>query len=218
MTMKAIRIFVILLMCLSAVELQAQKKSTELSEEDRIALEGNVEDRINDFLSYLPEIAAKSDKSMDERNLARQYIKLALAVFIGEGEKYPYIDNNGNERMHDAVKMQTTSNRIKNNPIPMKRYLNRLMGLPYQKVEIDTCEAVRINKKLHETSDGRYVGSAIFVQAFRAWKDGRLVIDDTDAKQVTIYVERIKLNENSSVDSYVWDVKLGDIRITTDWN
>lgn len=189
----------------------------DISEKERISIEQRIIEKINDFLSYLPEIAAKSNKSQDEKQLALKYIDKALELFIGEGNDYQYQDQTGNWRWHDAVKMQTTSRGRANRPQPMKQYLKKMMALPYQKVEIDTCSAVRINKKLYPTGDGRYTGSAVFIQAFRATRDGRLVVNDKDAKQVTIYVERQVIDIIDGRTDIVWVIKLGDVRITTQW-
>lgn len=217
--MKTKGIFTIILMCLFSINIQAQsyRNSEDLSDEERATLEQRVIEKINDFLSYLPEIAAKSNKSEEEKKLARKYIGLTLDLFIGEGKKYQYQDNAGVWRWHDEVKMQTTSRGRANTPKPMATYLERLMALPYQKVEIDTCSAVRINKKLYKQADGQYTGSAVFIQAFRATRDGRLVVNDKDAKQVTIYVKREEIEVNGQTDT-VWIIKLGDIRITTEWS
>lgn len=190
--------------------------SQELSESERKTLEQRIIEKINDFISYLPEIAAKSDKSYEEKRLALRYIDRTLDLFIGKGEDYQYIVTyNGRRytRWHDAVKMQTTSRGIPNKPQPMKRYLHRLMALNYQKVEVDSCSAVRIDKRLHKVGENRYTATATFVQIFRGWRDGRLVISDIDPKQVTVYVEKIVIDGGV----YVFDVKLGDIRITSDW-
>ncbi len=73
-------------------------------------------EKIYDFLSYLPEIAAKKDKSVDEQQLAQKYISKALELFIGEGEEFEYEDQTGNKRIHEAVKMKTTSRGRANAP------------------------------------------------------------------------------------------------------
>ena len=185
----------------------------ELTPEERETIEQRVIEKINDFLSYLPEIAAKSNKPLEERRLAQKYITKTLELFIGEGKNYQYQDQYGEWRWHEAVKMQTTSRGRVNRPKPMSLYLNSLMALPYQTVQIDTCSAVRISNKLHSVGNGKYTGSAVFIQAFRATRDGRLVVNDKDAKQVTIYVERKEI----PIGDVVWIIKLGDVRITTEW-
>lgn len=212
--MKTNKLIILFLLFITAGGIKAQTQL--MTEEEREYIEQNVIMKINDFLSYLPNIAAKSDKSAEERELAYNYIDQALELFIGKGENYEYQDQAGNWRWHDAVTMQTTSRGRANRPQPMKRYLRRLMVLPYQHVEVDTCSAVRINKRLHHIGNGKYVGSAYFIQAFRATRDGKLVIDDVDAKQVTIYVEKQTINTPDGEKVY-WLIQLGDIKIKTDW-
>ena len=215
--MKTKNYFFSFILCMFWMNVHAQ--NYELSSDERETIEQRVIEKINDFLSYLPEIAAKGNKSQDEKQLALKYIDKTLELFIGEGNDYEYKDQTGQWRWHEAVKMQTTSRGRANRPQPMKNYLKRLMALPYQKVEIDTCQAVRIDKNLHPAGDGRWVGSAIFIQAFRATIDGRLVVNDKDAKQVTVYVERKEVDMGPlGGKEIVWIIKLGDIRITTEWS
>lgn len=94
----------------------------------------------------------------------------------------------------------------------MKRYLPSLMNLPYQKVEVDKCSAVRINKHLYKISEGRYAATAVYLQAFRAWRDGRLIIDDKDAKQVTVYVDK-KVIETANGSKNLWEKHVQEVRI-----
>ena len=201
-----------MLVCFGTVNSQAQS----LTDKEREDIEQRIVEKINDFISYLPEIAAKSSRPMEERKLAQKYIEKTLDLFIGKGYDYMYIDQAGNERMHDAVKMQTTTRGVPNTPKPMRSYLRRLMALNYQKVEIDTCSAVRIDKHIHDAGNGQYTATASFIQAFRGWRDGRLVINDKDIKQVTVYIER-KVVSTPEGDDVFWIIRLGDIRITTDW-
>ena len=209
--MKAKEILLSLALCFLGMNMQAQ---TVLSDEDRIVIEQRVLEKIDDFISYLPEIAAKKNKSYDEQQLALKYIEKALELFIGCGEDYEYIDQAGNQRMHEAVKMQTTSRGRANKPQPMKRYLNRLMALPYEKVEIESCKAIRIDKHLHYVGNNRWSGSAVFMQVFRATQDGRFVVNDTDEKQVTFYVDKEEIEYGVNGEKQVvWTIKLGDMRI-----
>lgn len=191
-------------------------QAQEMTESEKATLEQRIREQIDDFISYLPDIAAKSNKPYQEKLLAQKYIKAALELFIGKGDSYPYIDQNGNSRTHEAVKMQTTSRGIANRPKLMKRYLSGLINLPYQKVEVDKCSAVTINKHLYKISEGRYAATAVYLQAFRAWRDGRLIINDKDAKQVTVYVDK-KVIDTPNGSKIYWEIQLGDIRITSDW-
>lgn len=209
--MKTNYFLLMLALCFSCIKTQAQEV---LSNEERATIEQRVLEKIDDFISYLPEIAAKKNKSYEEQQLALKYINKTLDLFIGEGNPYEYIDQAGNKRLHEAVKMQTTSRGRRNTPIPMKTYLNRLMALPYQKVEVESCKAIRINKHLHYVGNNRWSGSAVFMQVFRATKDGRLVVHDTDEKQVTFYVDREEYAIGpDGQKQVVWTIRLGDMRI-----
>ncbi len=210
--MKTRILYVTILLCFGTLCIQAQS----ITDKEREVIEQRIIEKINDFISYLPEIAAKSSRPMEERKLAQKYIEKALDLFIGKGYDYMYIDQAGNERNHDAVKMQTTSRGIPNPPRYMRSYLPRLMALKYQKVEIDTCSAVRIDKHIHDVGNGQYTATASFIQSFRGWRDGRMVINDKDIKQVTVYIEK-KVVETPEGEDVFWIIRLGDIRITTDW-
>lgn len=199
-------------LCFCTLHVQAQS----ITDKEREEIEQRIIEKINDFISYLPEIAAKSNRPMEERKLAQKYIEKTLDLFIGKGYDYMYIDQAGNKRNHDAVKMQTTSGGIPNPPRYMRSYLPRLMALKYQKVEIDTCSAVRIDKHIHDAGNGQYTATASFIQSFRGWRDGRIVINDKDIKQVTVYIERHSVPIPEGEDIF-WVIRLGDIRITTDW-
>ena len=111
------RIILAFILCSLTFMVQAQ----EITESEKATLEQRVKEQIDDFISYLPEIAGKSGKPYQEKVLAQKYIKSALELFIGKGEQYPYIDQNGNKRLHEAVKMQTTSRGVPNRPKLMKR-------------------------------------------------------------------------------------------------
>lgn len=200
-----------IIMCMFYLNVFAQN---ELSDDERVTIEQRVLEKIDDFISYLPEIAAKNNKSEDEKQLAQKYISKAFDLFIGEGKEYEYEDANGNKRTHAPVTMQTTSRGRANAPQPMKRYLNRLMALPYQNVEVESCKAIRMDKHLHPIGNGQYAGTAVFMQVFRASRDGRYVVNDTDEKQVVFYVfkEEFEVGPNGE-KVVVWTIRLGDMRI-----
>ena len=52
------------------------------------------------------------------------------------------------------------------------------------------------------------------MQVFRATQDGNYVVNDTDEKQVTIYVDREEYEYGVNGEKQVvWTIKLGDMRI-----
>lgn len=206
---------IITVMCMFSLNMFAQN---ELSADEMTTIEQRVLEKIDDFISYLPEIAAKKNKSEAERRLAQKYISKALELFIGNGEQYWYEDAAGNSRIHEPVKMQTTSRGRANIAKPMKTYLTRLMALPYEKVVVESCKAIRMDKHLRPIGNNRWAGSAVFMQVFRATRDGRLVVNDTDEKQVTVYVDREVIGVNSNgEENVVWKIMLGDMRIANNY-
>lgn len=210
------KMFIVAFLFLGSISAPAQN---ELSDDERATIEQRVLEKIDDFVSYLPSIAAKGNKPEAEKQLALGYIAKALDLFIGEGNAYQYKDANGNLRTHEPVKMQTTSRGRRNLPQPMKRYLKRLMALPYQKVEVSSCEAIRIDKHMYPIGNNRWAGNAVFMQVFRATSDGRMLVNDTDEKQVTFYVDREEFATGPNGEtSVVWTIKLGDMRIAQQYN
>ncbi|MDE5561287.1 MAG: hypothetical protein K2J00_05725 [Bacteroidaceae bacterium] len=192
---------------------------TVLSDEQLATIEQRVLERVRDFMDCLPEIAAKGNKTAAERENATRYIQKALKLCIGNGNEYKYQDAYGNTRIHAPVTMQTTSRGRANPPKPMKRYLNSLMALPYQHVEIDVCEAIRLDKKLHQVAPDSWEGSATILQVFRAETgDGLKVIDDVDKKQITVYVNREVIDLPGGDKEEFWIVMLGDMRVANKYN
>ena len=70
------RIILAFFLCSFVYMAQAQ----EMTESEKATLEQRIREQIDDFISYLPEIAAKSDKSYKEKLLALKYINLNSAT------------------------------------------------------------------------------------------------------------------------------------------
>jgi len=168
-------------------------------------------EKIDDFISYLPEIASKN-KSADEQKLAQKYINKALELFIGEGEDYEFEDQAGNKRMHEAVKMQTTSRGRANAPLPMKSYLNRLARMHYQKINVDSAE-IYIPEKIIHFGNGLHIGlfNIIMVKNIH----GKAILDDEHMKKIKLYFkpEPYMVSPNGD-EQIVWPVKIGNVYVT----
>lgn len=198
----------------------AGNRSIELSEDQKGEIEQAVRNKVNDFISYLPEIAATSKKSMEIRKEAKRYKALTLKLFIGEGEEYPYADARGNERMHAPVTMQTTSRGIINKPKRLTTYLDRLMALPYYRVEVDTCQAVKLTNNIHKIGENKWACTVYYIQAFKAYnRENGIIINDKDPKKVTVYITREEVfNPKTGIVNEFYVVQLGDICIYSDYN
>lgn len=180
----------------------------ELTAEERETCEQRAIEKICDFISYLPEIAKKKNKSVDEHQLAQKYISKALELFVGEGEEYEYEDQAGNKRMHESVKIQTTCRGRTKSPLPVKGYLNSLMHLPYQKVIVDSAELYIPEKTIH-FENGLHIGlfNIIMVKNIH----GKAIIDDEHMKKIKLY---FKPEPYIGDEQIVWPVKIGNVYVT----
>ena len=94
---------------------------------------------------------------------------------------------------------------------PIKKYLERLMRLNYDKVSI-TWFNIQYVSDLIKQPDGRYVGVITIYQRFEAETKDGLKYVDTTKKDITVYVER-KQTQIDGIPIGFWDVLLGDIRV-----
>ena len=94
---------------------------------------------------------------------------------------------------------------------PIKVYLERLMRLNYEKVNI-TWFNIQYVSDLVKQPDGRYVGVITIYQKFEGVTKEGLKYVDTTKKDITVYVER-KQTQIDGIPIGFWDVLLGDIRV-----
>jgi hypothetical protein len=99
---------------------------------------------------------------------------------------------------------------------PVRRYLERLMQLNYDRVEIEWYDIQYISD-LERQPDGKYVGVITIYQRFSGYKKGyegsQLQYKDTTKKDITVYVERKETQVGGRTIGF-WDVLLGDVRVT----
>ncbi|MDE6653653.1 MAG: hypothetical protein K2K37_04625 [Muribaculaceae bacterium] len=193
-------------------------ESIKLSEKQRNEIANEVKYLITDFTSYLPEIAASSNKSIEKRKIAKRYKEKALKLFIGEGKPYPYLDINGNERMHAPVSIQITSDG-KNSSMPITRYLDRLMSLPYHTVKVDSCQAIWISDYIYKQDENKWISTAYFLQPFRAYdSEGYCIFNDYTPTKITVFFEREEVFDPRTGHISTYEtVRLGDISVHSDY-
>jgi len=177
----------------------------KLSPEELADFRDNVEIMIKRFQNFLSILGSK-DQTKEVKAI---YVRQTLLMFMGEGK--PYKDAYGNEQR--AVRMQTSS---LSNPYPtsrpMSEYLNRLIALPYAKVEITSAETFQLGE-LKPVGD-HYEAVATIFQRFCGWySDQRQRYCDTTAKTLRVY-----LTPEEDFKGKKWIIKFGDVDVleTTD--
>ena len=94
----------------------------------------------------------------------------------------------------------------------VRKYLERLMRLNYDRVEIDWYKIEYVSD-LQRQPDGTYVGVITVFQTFKGYdKEGRLIYQDTTKKDITVYVKRKETQIGGRLIGF-WDVLLGDMRV-----
>ena len=94
----------------------------------------------------------------------------------------------------------------------IREYLERLMALNYDKVNIEWYNIEYISD-LELQPDGKYVGVITIYQRFEASTGDQLVYKDVTKKDITVFVERKQTQISGRLIGF-WDVLLGDIRVT----
>jgi hypothetical protein len=117
------------------------------------------------------------------------------------------------ELFADGALMGVSSiNREEVNYYGVREYLERLMALNYDKVNIQWYNIQYISD-LERQPDGRYVGVITIYQRFEGTTKEGLKYVDVTKKDVTVYVERKTTQISGRIIGF-WDVLLGDIRVT----
>jgi hypothetical protein len=94
----------------------------------------------------------------------------------------------------------------------IREYLERLMALNYDKVNIEWYNIQYISD-LELQPDGRYVGVITIFQRFQGSTGDKLIYKDVTKKDITVYVERKQTQISGRLIDF-WDVLLGDVRVT----
>lgn len=204
--MKAFRIIIFALCCLSTASVFAQN---DLTEEDKKELQERVRIKVEEFQQYLSDIV--NTKLSDTQR--QSSIKSALALFIGKGEAYSVKNEYGEVEKRNPVRMQLSNvyNQRKR-WLRMTRYLNNQYNNihKYGTVEMQSADIVRVDN-IYEVGDGSYQAVAYFCQRYAAkTKDGMFIYGpEVTSKKVIVYIKAIETPVGT-----VWDAKLGDVYVT----
>jgi hypothetical protein len=187
-TMRLItRILLLTTIILGSTTLFAQN---EISAERKQAIDSLALEKVKDLSKYISIIGSK-ETSFSEAN---RVIERTLELFapnsqIGVSSLY-----------RQEIKYYT-----------VRKYLNRLMALNYDQVNIKWYNIQYISD-LEPQPDGTYVGVITIYQRFEGRQGDELTYVDTTKKDITIYVTRKETQIGGKTIGF-WDVLLGDIRV-----
>jgi hypothetical protein len=163
----------------------------ELSHERKQAVDSLALEKVRDLSKYVKIVGSKETPWSE----ANRVIDRAEELFAPDAE---------------IGVSSLSSNEVKYYKI--RQYLERLMRLNYDRVEIDWYKIEYVSD-LQRQPDGTYVGVITVFQTFKGFdKEGRLIYQDTTKKDITVYVKRKETQIGGRLIGF-WDVLLGDMRV-----
>lgn len=204
--MKSYKYVLMFLFSLIAFSISAE----EFSEEHRKEIQQRVKSKIEEFQGYMASIV--NDQLSDlRRNAAKES---AIALFIGEGEPYYLVDEDGKKNYHREVRMQISSvNKITLDRKAIKKYLQDSYNNihKYAKVVIESADAVRVGD-IYKVGEGKYECMAYFAQKYISYgRDGSVKYGDFSRKKVKVH---LTVKEIPTVGK-IFEAKLGDIYVVS---
>ncbi|MBO4575363.1 MAG: hypothetical protein J5708_08620 [Bacteroidales bacterium] len=174
---------------LSGYQMFAQEP--ELSPERKQAIDSLALEKVRDLSKYVKLIGSKNTPWSE----ANRVIDRAEELFAPDAEI----------GVSSLAKTKIEYYRV-------RQYLERLMRLNYDRVEIDWYK-IQYVSDLQRQPDGTYVGVITIFQTFKGYDaEGRLVYQDTTKKDITVYVKRKETQIGGRLIGF-WDVLLGDMRV-----
>jgi len=173
---------------------------------------------IGNFAIAQNEISPERKKAID--SLALEKVRdLGKYIAVVGNKKTPFSE--ANRLIDRAVELFMEGSemgvsllgRKKVNYYPVREYLQRLMRLNYDKVEIEWFNIEYVSDLVRQP-DGTYVGVITIYQKFSAYdKEKGLVYQDVTKKDITIYVKRKETQIAGRIVGF-WDVLLGDVKVS----
>jgi hypothetical protein len=161
-----------------------------LSKQRKAAIDSLALEKVRDLSKYISIIGSKETPFSE----ANRVIDRTLELFTEEAQM-------GVSSLYsDEIKYY-----------PVRKYLERLMALNYDKINI-TWYNIEYISDLELQPDGRYVGVITIYQRFEGTTEEGMVYMDTTKKDITVYVEKKQTQISGRLIDF-WDVLLGDIRV-----
>lgn len=170
--------------------LSAAQAQNDISPERKQAIDSLALEKVKDLSKYISIIGSKETEFSE----ANRVINRTLELFAPESQI-------GVSSLHSSdIKYYN-----------VRTYLNRLMALNYDKVNISWYNIQYISD-LEQQPDGTFVGVITIYQRFEGSNGDKLAYVDTTKKDITIYVKRKETQIGGRIIGF-WDVLLGDIRV-----
>ena len=145
--------------------------------------------KVADLEQYLKTVVDKAARNREKS------IDLACRLFVNE-QAVVYTSN-----MEGARRGR-----------PIRRYLEGLMYLNYDHVEVEWTN-IQYVSGLRKGPDGRFFGTVQIEQRFEGYLDGRLVYGDVTEKNITVVLEAYEVVDPQGNANTRWDVFLSDIGV-----
>ncbi len=168
-------------------------------------------------LAQEPELSPERKQAIDSLALEKvrdlsKYVKLIGSKNTPWSEANRVIDRAEELFAPDAEIGVSSLAKTKIEYYKVRQYLERLMRLNYDRVEIDWYK-IQYVSDLQRQPDGTYVGVITIFQTFKGYDaEGRLIYQDTTKKDITVYVKRKETQIGGRLIGF-WDVLLGDMRV-----
>lgn len=192
---KASGLLIMLLMLIVSSPILSAQSDDAISKERKQAIDSLALEKVRDLSKYIAIVGDK-ETAFSEAN---RVIERTLELFAPGSEMGVSSVNSADIQYYK-----------------IRRYLERLMQLNYDRVEIEWYNIQYISD-LERQPDGKYVGVITIYQRFSGYKEGiegtKLVYKDTTKKDITVYVERKETQVGGRSIGF-WDVLLGDVRVT----
>ncbi len=186
--MKTKRFFIAIVFVSFGIQAIAQD---EISPERKQAIDSLALEKVRDLSKYISLIGDKGTEFSE----ANRVIDRAEELFM-----------DGSDVIVSSIYREEVNYYV------VRKYLERLMRLNYNKVDIEWYK-IQYVSDLERQPDGTYVGVITVFQKFSGYdKEGNLVYQDVTKKDITVYVKRKETQIAGRLIGF-WDVLLGDIRV-----
>jgi hypothetical protein len=162
-----------------------------LSKQRKAAIDSLALEKVRDLSKYISIIGSKETPFSE----ANRVIDRTLELFNEDAQM------GVSSIYHEEIKYY-----------PIRKYLERLMALNYDKINI-TWYNIEYISDLELQPDGRYVGVITIYQRFEGTTEDGMVYKDTTKKDITVYVQKKQTQISGRLIDF-WDVLLGDIRVS----